>query len=165
MVVAIAVAAPRTPSPIKPPGPTINGHATGVGNAAIAAAPITRETGNKINRCQNSRGVSSGAPLMRAKPPQMIIGATNKNAPPPKSCSHRSAIAAPAGPAILVTGAAVAVLKLGSLIENVASAAPTQIATSTKARPPARKSTLWAQRRTFSISSENWSRFRVDRRA
>ena len=71
---------------------------------------------------------------------------------------------APPGPAMLTAGAGVAVLKLGSLMEKLASASVSQTASAIVASPPARISTLRAKRRRRSANSATRSRRRAVRR-
>ena len=143
-------AAPRSASPTTPPSPVGKGQRPVAGSALATAVAAPEPPIHSASRRCRRRTLRE----RRSCQPQTAIGVRSSTDASPKSCIARSATIAPGSPRRLRTVASVALLRLGSSTDQVASAVVT-----TPARPirPSPQSSAARRLRKARNASEKFS--------
>ncbi len=127
----MARAAARSASPTTPPRPLGRGQRSVAGialaSAVAAPAPMTHRARRNWRR--------PSSPDFISRQPQTASGSRAAMEPRPRICMARSATMAPGQPRRLRTGESVALLRLGSSTDHVASEAATRPAIASSASP------------------------------
>ncbi|GJD98081.1 hypothetical protein OCOJLMKI_5320 [Methylobacterium iners] len=133
-------------SPATPPRPVGSGQRA-VGGSALATALAAKKPMTQSAMRRPPRGNSR---VRISCTPQKAGGRAKASAPSPRSCIARSETMAPGTPSTLWAGCRVAWLRLGSSIDQVASATVSAVAPANSTRPPSSVMRLAMNGRTLS---------------